>query len=340
MIEPVIRRKVLRPRSRPAAEVPRSGLARALPRAIVRALSAGCGLAAEPGALAERGLPLAEGLDRLSEDGFVALLTGAEGGASGLLVLDTGLFSALVEAMTLGRLGAAPPAAPRRPTATDAALLGALIDRLLAELDRGLAEAGDDAGGATGAGAGGWRMSRAVGDQRLLGAILDDGAYRLAEVPLSLSAAGGAGGAPRTGRLTLLLPESPTAGGAAQPGRARAAAPPSTPDAFGQGIEAAVQGAPATLTAVLGRVALPLEQALALAVGQRMELPISALEEVELVGLDARAYASARLGQTRGMRALRIITLGEGAGGPAAPPAAPPFSEAVAAPVPRLAAAG
>lgn len=336
MNEPVLRRKVVRPRSRPAIDGEQSMLARALPRAAVRALSAGCGLTAQPGALSERGVTLAEGLDRLSEDGFLALLSGADGGAPGLLVLDTGLFSALVEAMTLGRLGAAPPAAPRRPTATDAALLGALIDRLLAELDRGLAEAGLDAG----AEGGGWRMARAVGDQRLLGAILDEGGYRLAEVPLALSAAGAPGSAPRSGRLALLLPDPDSARAAAPPGRAPAAAPAATPDTLGQGIEAAVQGAPAVLTAVLGRVALPLEQALLLAVGQRLELSIAALEEVELVGLDARAYAWARLGQTRGMRAVRITLLADSAGGPATSPVAPPFSAAGATPVQRLAAAG
>lgn len=334
MIEPVIRRKVLRPRLRPAAEAPRSGLARALPRAMVRALSAGCGLAAEPGALVERGVALGEGLDRLAEDGFVALLNGGDGGASGLLVLDAGLFSALIEAMTLGRLNAAPPTAPRRPTATDAALLGALIDRFLGELDRGLAE-----GGAT---AEGWRMTRAVGDQRLLGAILDEGAYRLAEVPLALSAAGAAGSAPRTGRLTLLLPEpgAAQAQGPAPAVRLAADMPQAEGDGFRRAIEGAVQGAPALLTAVLGRVTLPLDQALALAVGQRLELPVSALEEVEIVGLDSRVYAAARLGQTRGMRAVRISTLAEGGGAPFVPPPAQPFSEAGASSAPRLAAAG
>jgi flagellar motor switch protein FliM len=332
MIEPVIRRKVLRPRSRPADQAPQSGLGRALPRALVRALSAGCGLTAEPGPMAERGVALAEGLDRLVEDGFVALLTGRDGGAAGLLVLDSGLFSALIEAMTLGRLGATAPAMPRRPTATDAALLGALIDRVLADLDRGLLEVG--------AAPEGWRMARAVGDQRLLGAILDEGGYRLAELSVELSAAGAAGSARRSGRLALLLPDPDRVQVPVPSAHAADRAPVAEPDAFSRGIEGAVQGAPAVLTAVLGRVALPLEQALALAVGQRLELPISALEEIELVGLDTRAYAAARLGQTRGMRAIRITVLADGGAGRLAPPGTPAFSEAGAAPVQRLAAAG
>lgn len=318
MIESVLRRKVLRPRSAERAAAG-SSLARALPRALLRAFAAAASLTAQTGVVADRILPLAEALDLIDDDGFLALL--AQPGQSGpgaLAILDAGLFAALIEALTMGRLGPAPVGPPRRPTATDAALLGAVIDRLLADLDRDLrADRGLAAGGE---GEGPWQMARGLADPRLLGAILDDGPYRLAQVPVVLADA--SGGTGRAGRLGLLVPVpqgvetgsaargGPARGGAEKAGTAPAeAAAGVAPDAFGPAFETAVQAAPVLLTAVLGRVSLPLERALGLAVGQRLELPLAALEEVGLVGLDGQVHALARLGQSRGMRAVRILSL-------------------------------
>jgi flagellar motor switch protein FliM len=320
MSEPVLRRKILRPRSRAAAPpaAPLSAPATVLPRALVRAISAGAGLTARAGPLTERSLDLAEALDRLDDDGFLALLApvgaadGQVGGASALLVLDPALFSALIEALTIGRLAAPQTGPARRPTATDAALLGAVVDRLLAELARGQSEAAPGVP----AGAGSWQMARALSDPRLLGAILDEGRYLMIEVPLTLSIATGAGAgagaeAERAGALALLLPvETVAALPSAVPPLSQAAPPPG-PDAFARGIEVAVMAAPAVLTAVLGRLSLPIARVCDLAVGERLELPLSALEEVALVGPSDQIHATARLGQARGMRAVRILTLGE-----------------------------
>lgn len=318
MIEPVLRRKVLRPRGRAEVQPQGSALARALPRTVVRAISAGAGLTAQTGAVTDRALPLAEALDLIDVDGFLALLgQAARPGLAALAILDQTLFSALVEALTVGRLGPATAAAPRRPTATDAALLGAVIDRLLADLDRAQREAG----AADPDSRGPWQLVRGLNEPRLLGAILDEGAYRLAGIEVTLpDTAGGT----RTGQLTLLVPAPdppPAAAVEAVPGSAVPA-----PAAEGQGapVEATIGAAPAMLQAVLGRVTVPLDQALALAVGQRLELPLAALEEVELVGPGGEAHAIARLGQSKGMRAVRILSLG----GTAPPPPPTAFAEA------------
>lgn len=328
MSESVLRRKVVRPRPPPveAAGPAGSPLAQALPRALMRAVNAGAGLVARSGAVVERGLDLAEGLDRLDVDGFMALLAPVErpGDRAGLLVLDPGLFAALIEALTIGRLSSDGPGPVRRATATDAALLAAVVDRLLSELERGLAEAGGQA--ATGA----WQMARSLSDPRLLGAILDEGRYHMIELPLTLSLSAGGSAAPeRPGRIALLLP-----GDAADPAPPQAPGAvlgrrgePETGDPGSQPCpaEPALLGAPVVLEAVLGRIVLPLSEVMGLQPGQRLELPLAALDAVGLVGPDGRTHAVARLGQSRGMRAVRLGDLpgAEDAGAPPTP--APPF---------------
>lgn len=294
---PLLRRKVLRPRP-PPAEVQSSPLARALPRAVLRALSAGVGLTGETGALREAQLALAELVERVEDDGFVALLSGGAHriGEAGVIGLDPGLFTGLIEAATLGRLSAHPPP-PRRPTPTDAALVGEVVDRLL----EGIGEAA----GAC------WRLGRQVADLRLLGALLEAPQYRVLRLDLVLAD----GAVRRPGGLMLALPE---AAPAPRPPSGAAAADP--PGPAGDGLAAVALGLPVVLEAVLGRVHLPLDAALALRVGQRFEFPISRLEEVVLAGLDGRPQARARLGQSRGLRAVRIVSLADGEGPAGAEP--------------------
>lgn len=300
--ESVLRRKVLRPRPRPAPDAAPAGAERSLTRAAVKAISAVAGLSADFGAVSERLLPLDEGLERLPDEGHLVLL-GAGDGAGGLVAMDDGLFAALVEAITLGRLSAQPPA-PRRPTPTDAALLASVIEPILAELD----PEGPEGEGAS-EGARGWRILRSIADPRLLRALMDEGRYRLTQAPVALSD----GVSRRGGVLTLLL-AAPQAGTARPrtPGAAADAALAPRPEPEGAG--AAMMAAQAQLDSVLARVSLPLSQLMGLEVGHRFELPISQLEEVQLVGLDGCTRALTRLGQTRGLRAVRIMAFCEGAG--------------------------
>jgi len=366
--EPLLRRKLSRARPRVEPDVPGGARGRALPRALVRVLSAGTGLAVQPGPVTFGKAALSELSDRLPEDGFIALLAPAGAGddgagaspPTGLIALDGGLFSALVETMTMGRLSAR-PAPPRRPTATDAALLGALIDRFLAECEAVAADSPPSAGaappaaappaprsagaGGARAGAGGvaapgalqpWRLRRALSDLRLLEALLEDVPYRFYRTPVSLTS----GAVNREGDLLLLLPEQPprAAGGAgattaatgtgtgtAPAGASRTAAsgqsaPPAAAggaegdDPFADTLRAQVMGAAVKLDGVLGRIVMPLSDVIALSRGQRLELPVSRLEEVELAGLDGKVQALARLGQSRGMRALRIVALSDSVG--------------------------
>jgi flagellar motor switch protein FliM len=188
-----------------------------------------------------------------------------------------------------------------------------VVDQALAELAGVVPD--DGAGGAEGPMAR-WQMARAVSDLRLLGAMLDECPYRMLSTRVQLS--GGAGS--RAGALLLLLPvprrAAPPvqAAGHARPGPALTGGQgQGGGDPFQSALELAVLGAPVVLNTVLGRIPMTLSDAMALSVGQRLELPLSQLEDVQVIGLDGQPQAQARLGQSRGMRALRIITLAEGA---------------------------
>jgi flagellar motor switch protein FliM len=75
-----------------------------------------------------------------------------------------------------------------------------------------------------------------------------------------------------------------------------------------QSLSASVMRAPASLRAELGRVTMPLSKVLELGVGGALTLPLSALEEVQLAALDGTVQAVGRLGQSRGMRAVRLTS--------------------------------
>jgi hypothetical protein len=68
----------------------------------------------------------------------------------------------------------------------------------------------------------------------------------------------------------------------------------------------AVQEADCRLDAVIARVTLPLREVMALVPDQVLPLPQAGLDQIALEGIDGRRVAWARLGQQKGMRALRL----------------------------------
>ena len=72
--------------------------------------------------------------------------------------------------------------------------------------------------------------------------------------------------------------------------------------------------ADAVLHAVLSRVTLPLAEVMGLKAGDVLPLPNAAIDRLEVQGLDGRRVATAKLGQQRGMRAIRL-QVGAGGGG-------------------------
>jgi flagellar motor switch protein FliM len=89
---------------------------------------------------------------------------------------------------------------------------------------------------------------------------------------------------------------------------------------FGAALGEQILGANAELVAVLARMQLPLETLLNLKVGDPLPLDNAALDQIDLEGLNGKRLSSGKLGQNRGMRAVRITTNASPEALSAAPP--------------------
>lgn len=285
----VLRQKLAAGRAQPGEGGP--GADRGWRLALARAARDRLALALEVRALTLARVDLAEVLEAPPDRALIALLEGP-GDGIGMLALSPEVLQSMVEAQTIGRVAATPPP-PRRPTRTDAAMVAGVIDAALADLEASLAQEADLIW------AGGWRYAGFLEDPRPLGLMLEDAPLRLirAEVDLGQGA--------RRGSVHLALPAEGR--GALPP-----AGPPRPEDeahghaAFAQGLAAQLAEAEARLDAVLARLRLPLSRVVALQPGEVLVLPAARIDQISLTGLDGRLLAEGKLGQNRGMRALRL----------------------------------
>ncbi|MDQ2066767.1 FliM/FliN family flagellar motor C-terminal domain-containing protein [Xinfangfangia sp. CPCC 101601] len=241
---------------------------------------------------------LAELLELPPERALLAMLDGPKAGL-GVMMLSSQLMAALIEMQTTGRVSTQ-PALPRRPTRTDAAMVAGTLDRALQELEV-LMEGQPDL-----IWTGGFRYASFLEDARPLGLLLEDHPYRVMVAQISF-----ADGA-RQGELILALP----AEGRFSHPLGRAGPLPSGAAAADLPLDLAdaVQSVACQLQGVIGRMTLPLQQVMALQVDEVLSLPDAALDRIQLETIDGRRLARARLGQNRGMRALRLEEA-EGAAG-------------------------
>lgn len=253
-------------------------------------------------------LSLAELLELPPDYAMIVVLEGPRDGL-GLMVISAGVLAAMIEVQTIGKVAAiAPP--PRKPTRTDAAMVAPIIDAALTRLETALLQETDLIW------AGGFRYASFLDDPRPLGLLLEDTAYRVLRADVSL-----ANGA-RKGAVLLALPADGR--GAAPVGQVaeKAVSGP----AFSTLLANQVENADCVLDAVLTRVSMPLSRVLGMVVGEVVTLPSAALDRISFEGLDGRCVATGKLGQNRGMRAIRLM--------PAAAAArAPTLQAAVLAPV-------
>lgn len=297
MTRSVLRRK-LAPRPAPPPPAADHGAApRALVQGWARVMGHVAGLLVEGVRGQSRNATLAEVLDHADPEGFVALLDLADG-ATGLVVLDPTALTTVIEAMTTGRLMRHTPA-PRPATPTDAALVAELVETLFADLPAG----------APGGALAGARLGRMVSDPRLLEPLLDCESWQITRIDATLIHQA----VSRPAQVLLIAPLAPppdppqgAPSGQAADGRAG--------DAIGEqawacALEQAVAQAPADLHAVLARLTRPLGEVMALGPDSRILLPLALLEEVRVEALDRELVATARLGQSRGMRAVRLTRL-------------------------------
>jgi flagellar motor switch protein FliM len=264
------------------------GLDRAWRLALARAARDGMALPLEVQALRQERVSLAELVELLPERALLAVLDEGGGEGLGLMALAPDVAAAKIEMLTMGRVTPT-PAAPRRPTRTDAAMIAPMIDAALAGLE--LALAGDaDLGWAAG-----YRYASFMEEPRPLGLLLEDVTYRLirAEVALARGA--------KAGAVLLALPEVRRL-----PGRPKAV-PADGGARFTADLAAQVAAAEVRLEAVLTRISLPLSRVMALGQGEVLVLPLATLDGLRLEAAGGTAVAQGKLGQSRGMRAVRLL---------------------------------
>ncbi len=284
----VIRRKLAAARAAMAEGSP--GADRGWRLALARAARDAMKLPLEVPSLRLSRASLAELLEMPADRALFAVLEGpAEG--MGLLVLSPPILQGLIEQQTLGRVQSH-AASPRKPTRTDAAMVAGLIDAALAGLEQALAQEADLIW------AGGFRYASFLDDARPLGLLLEDFSYRILQAEVSL-----AHGA-RSGEVLLALPAE---GRGTMPSYA-APQPQEDSDApaFARALADRVEGAASELQAALTRVTLPLATIMSLRVGEVVALPTATLDHISIEGIDGRTVGLAKLGQNRGMRALRV----------------------------------
>ncbi len=313
----VIRRKIDRARQPQSDGAP--GADRGWRLALARATRDAMGLDLEVRRLQVLRASLTEILDIAPERALVSLLDGPEGGL-GVLMFAPTVTAAMIEMQTLGRL-ASQSAAPRKPTRIDAAMVAGVVDRALAGLDDTLAEDADRIWAA------GFRYASFLEDLRPLALLLEEDSYRVLVAEVSL------GNGLREGQVILVLP----AVGRGEHAATHAAEDDVAPQ-FTTALATQVMQVDCRLDAVIGRLTLPIRQIMALQPGDVLALTFSAIEAVTIETMDGRRIARARLGQNRGMRALKVLEDDNARAVSAKPHRPPPVPEA--APAPDLRATG
>jgi flagellar motor switch protein FliM len=292
----ILRRKIAAAKAVQAVGGP--GADRSWRFALARAASDTFDLALDVTGLRMAVQSLAEVLELPFAGGLIAVLQGpAEG--TGLMLLTSEVVAALIEVQTLGRVNSA-VLEPRKPTRTDAAMVAPLLDAALRQLECELAQEADLVWTS------GFRYASFLDDPRPLGLVMEDVTYRLLTTEVSL------GIGARRGVVYMALPAK---GRGIQPSYVAAPAPDEAlaKQGFAQALAEQVEAAGCVLDAVLGRVSLPLSRVMALEVGEVIPLGHATIERLRLSTLAGGALVEGKLGQHRGMRAIRLaLAAGEG----------------------------
>ncbi|PYE86030.1 FliM/FliN family flagellar motor switch protein [Pseudoroseicyclus aestuarii] len=279
-----IKHRLLRPLP-PEAIAPQITPSRALRLAATRAAEQSLRLAVTVLGVAEDLLSVEELQDRLEEGHLIFGCQSGESSAwSGFCAMDSEMRCAVVEMQTLGRLRS--EAAPERPiTVSDAALAAPVMQRLLAEVLL------TTCGTALDGWVEGHVLAQRLSSPRIVGMVLPEDRYRLVRITLDLGTAG------RQGELLLALPRQATS-----------AEVPESPVRCGwtESLRSEVMASPAEMVAVLHRMRLPLDQVQQFAIGAVIPLHGTTVSSVRLEAAEAQLVARGRLGQSGGMRALRI----------------------------------
>ncbi len=206
----------------------------------------------------------------------------------GLLVVDIGLLTALVEIQTLGQVTSVPPK-DRVPTRTDAVVVSDMVDKWMADIARVAGEAGL----ARDVPFSGFVREHGILDLRAVELTLDPGKYRSMRITMAF------GDDAKVGVMTFFVPAS---------GGARSLADEGT---LGTRLRPHLMDAEAGMQAILTRFEHPLKQVLALRAGDVLPIDPRCLTHMHLEVREGVPLAQGRLGQVNGFRAVRLTSVGK-----------------------------
>lgn len=229
--------------------------------------------------------------ESLPKSGLWVLIRGP-GAAAGVVTLDPSLLAAVLQAQTTGRVTGA-QVSERQPTQTDAIMARRFLTVLLETFALRLE------GSPAARWAAGFQPRDRIADVARLPHLLPDVVYRGLVVDVDIAAG------QRSGRLGLVMPQDPPglAEGAADAG----AEPDMRAEAWAGALAQQVLDSPAILEAVLHRLEIPLSELPRLQPGFVLMLPKQALHSVSLEGGDGVSAGVARLGQSQGRRAVKLV---------------------------------
>jgi len=218
-------------------------------------------------------------VDDLPEGALFCLLAGP-GDSMGLAVFDDQVIAALIEHQTTGRV-VPKPAQPRPPTATDAMMVSELLDLVLAQFAAAAGPPNDTV----------FTYRMTLDEPRTVSMTLEECDYRAFQLTLDL------GRGAKTGKLLLVFP---ILVGTVSSGQGEWSAK----------LEKTVFSAQVTIEAMLHRFPIRLAEVSEWAPGTLLPIPASALEKVVLQGSDGVRVGMAKLGQSHGHRAVRLLASG------------------------------
>lgn len=229
------------------------------------------------------------GLGAAFGDGGLLLLLEGERGRRGAVRIDMAFLASVIEHLTTGRI-ASHAAEDRHMTRTDAAMVAPLMDAVFERAEASLAgQAGAEAWH-------GFRFGAMIEDVHGLALALEADRFHMLRLSVALG-----DGAARTGMIEFLVPEAPAS-------QAADSATPAGLAAGKAGLGQLALDAPVVLRAMMGRIDLPLDAAMALTAGDILPVSGCAGLKVRLEATEAHLVAEAKLGQMNGQRALRLTS--------------------------------
>lgn len=231
----------------------------------------------------------ADGCAAMFDDDHLLILLDGPEGARGAAMIDPTLVGGLIQQQTMGQVRPAPDGVLRAMTGTDASLVAPLINALL-ERAAVLPETAEDRAILEG-----YRYGAKAADVRLLMLALDAPEFHV--IRLTVDMARGA----RQGEVVLCLPIAPLLPPPEEEVPEEAEQPVSQ-----RSLGDTMMGLPARLVVSLCEVRLPVGVVSSLRVGQVIDLGVVSFQDAKIRTLDHRVLAKAVLGQSNGMRAVRL----------------------------------